>query len=345
MKSTRRDFIIKTSVASLGMAMMPNYTVLGSSDNGYIVTVKGKIKPSEMGLSLTHEHILVDGSKGATGEIWWDRAAVKKVVLPYLNALKEYGCKTFFEFTPSYIGKDVKLLKELADKTGLNIITNTGYYGANNNKHIPEHAYKESAKQLAARWISDFQNGMQGTTIKPGFIKTAVNPGALSEFHQKLIKAAAYTHLKTGLTITSHTGFAEPALQEIEILKENGVSPSAFIWTHAQKEKDLSMHVKAAEQGAWVSLDNVRKKNAEKYVLKVQNLKNQGYLKRILISHDAGWYTPGEENGGKFRGFTSLFTHLIPGLQEAGFTSDEIKQIMIKNPVEAFTIRVRKFMK
>ena len=294
-----------------------------------------------MGLSLTHEHVLVDGSKGATGEIWWDREDVKKVVIPYLDELKEHGCRTFFEFTPSYIGKDVKLLKELADATGLQIITNTGYYGANNNKHIPDHAYGESAEQLAARWVSDFKNGMQGTTIKPGFIKTAVNKGPLSEFHQKLIKAATLTHLKTGLTIASHTSDGEPAMQEIEVVIENGADPSAFIWTHAQHEKDLSIHLEAAKKGAWVSLDNVRRKNVEKYVTKILNLKENGYLGQILLSHDAGWYTPGQENGGNFRGYTSLFTHLIPALRETGFTQDEIDQIMIKNPAEAFAIRVR----
>ncbi len=346
MNSTRRNFIKTTAVASFGLALAPNSIAFGNSGRkGYIMTVNGKIKPSDMGLSLTHEHVLVDGSKGATGEIWWDREAVKKVVMPYLHELKKHGCKTFFEFTPSYIGKDVQLLKELADETRLHIITNTGYYGANNNKHIPEHAYNESAEQLASRWITDFETGMQETTIKPGFIKTAVNKGSLSEFHQKLIKAASLTHLKTGLTIASHTGEAEPALQQIEIVKENGVSPSAFIWTHAQKEKDLSMHVKAAEQGAWVSLDSVRKKNAEKYVSMIKNLKESGHIKKILLSHDAGWYTPGAENGGNFRGFTSLFTHLIPALKEAGLTKEEIDTIMIQNPAEAFAISVKKLKK
>ncbi len=338
---TRRNFIKTTTAASFSLVMMPNTLVSKKAKKRYIMTVNGKMEPSKMGLSLTHEHILVDMEKGATGEIWWERETVKKVVLPYLKEIKSHGCKTFFDFTPSYIGKDVRLLKELADETGLHIITNTGYYGANNNRHIPEHVYRESPVELAGRYIRDFKKGMQGTKIKPGFIKTAVNRGPLSNLHQKLIKAAALAHLKTGLTIASHTGPAEPALEQIALLKENGVSPTAFIWTHAQAEKNLSMHLKAAKEGAWISLDGIREKNSNRYVSMIRFLKKQGYLNKILLSHDAGWYTPGEKNGGRFRGYTALFTHLLPELRKNGFIQKDIDTMLIQNPMDAFVIKTR----
>ena len=308
----------------------------------YVMTVNGKISPQELGLSLTHEHILVDFEKGIEGKIWWDREKVKSVVLPYLEELKKHGCTSFFEFTPSYLGKDVQLLKELSDATGLHIITNTGYYGAVDNKYMPEHAYDETAEQLAARWIKDFRTGMQGTKIRPGFIKTSVNRGPMSELHQKLIKAAALTHLKTGLTIASHTGTAIPAFEEIEVLMKNGVDPAAFIWTHAQAEKDISQHVNAAKMGAWISLDGVNQKDIDTYLASLKNLQEHDCLHKVLLSHDAGWYHPVKEDGGTFRGYTAIFTDLIPKLKEAGFTNDELDRMLIENPAEAFAIRVRK---
>ncbi len=341
MISNRRNFI-KRSLLSLASFMWGANGFAFNSKAGAIMSVNGKIKASDMGLTLTHEHILVD-FQGATGDIWWDHVEVLEVVIPHLLELKKYGCKTFFEFTPSFIGKDVKLLKKLAAATDMQLVTNTGYYGANSNKHIPKHAYQESAAQLADRWIMDFEKGMQGTSIRPGFIKTGVNPGPLSEFHKKLIKAAALTHLKTGLTIASHTGLAEPALEQIEILKENGVHPRAFIWTHAQNEDDLSTHSKAASESAWVSLDNVSKQNTHKYVEMIQNLKQSGYLDRILLSHDAGWYSPGETKGGEFRGYTAVFEHLIPALKKEGITSRELDQILIHNPAQAFSIGVKPY--
>ena len=135
------------------------------------MTVNGPVKPSKLGVSLIHEHLLVDFESGATDEIVWERPKVKKLLLPHLEALKKYDCKTLFDCTPSYLGKDVRLLQALADASGLQIITNTGYYGARDNRHIPSHAFEETAEQLAARWIRDFKEGMQGTDIRPGFMK------------------------------------------------------------------------------------------------------------------------------------------------------------------------------
>lgn len=90
-------------------------------------------------------------------------------------------------------------MKRLSEATGLNIITATGYYGAANDRFVPSHAYKETAEELASRWIEEFERGIEGTGIKPGIIKIGVDAGPLSEIDAKLVQAAALTHLKTGL--------------------------------------------------------------------------------------------------------------------------------------------------
>jgi phosphotriesterase-related protein len=64
-------------------------------------------------------------------------------------------------------------------------------------------------------------------------------------------------------------------------------------------------------------------------------------LKRVLISHDAGWYEVGKPEGGEFRPYDTLFNQFLPALKESGFTQDEIHQLLVVNPREAFTIRVR----
>ena len=264
------------------------------ASEGFIMTVQGPISVSEIGKSLIHEHILVDFiGADSTGYHRWNRAEVIKMVLPYLQEIRNSGCSTLIDCTPAWLGRDPLLLKMLSDSSGLNILTNTGYYGALNNKYLPSHTFRETAEQIAARWIREWQDGIDGTGIKPGFIKTGVNPGMLSDLHKKLIKAAAITHLKTGLTIASHTGPALPAFEELEILASEGVAASAFIWVHAQSESDHSTHVMAATKGAWISLDGLSDDNAEEYVGMINNLKENGLLHRVLVSHDAGWYKPG----------------------------------------------------
>ena len=307
-----------------------------------IMTVNGEILAKQMGKTLQHEHVLVDfiGADSVSKDRY-NPEEVFKIVLPYLKEVKELGCQTFIECTPDYLGRDPELLVRLSEATGLNIITNTGYYGARQNQYLPHYAFNETADQLAGRWINEWLNGIDNTDVRPGFIKIAVDQGELTDIHEKLVRAAARTHLKTGLTIASHTGPAIGAFEEIEILKEEGVDPSVFIWVHAQVEENLEYHVEAAKMGAWISFDGLGWEKPEKYVRLLANMKSQDLLHKVLISHDAGWYHVGEPNGGNFIGFTTLFDKLLPALKDSGFTDDEINLLLVINPAEAFSVGVK----
>src|SRR5512137_1899968 len=99
----------------------------------FIMTVNGPVQPSEMGKTLTHEHVLVDFIGADSIEFsQWSRDSVTAKLLPVLQKAKESGVTTFIECTPKYLGRDPLVLKQLALATGLNFITNTGYYGAYN---------------------------------------------------------------------------------------------------------------------------------------------------------------------------------------------------------------------
>jgi len=314
-----------------------------SKNEGIIMTVNGPVDAGKAGISLTHEHILVDFiGADSISENRWDKQEVAKIALPYLKQLKDMGCVTFVECTPAFLGRDPLLMKQLSVSTGMNIITNTGYYGAGNDKYMPQSAFEESADQISSRWVKEWEEGINGTGIKPGFIKIGVGSDSLSEHHRKIVTAAARSHLKTGLTIAAHTGPSLPAFEEIEVLRKEGVSPEAFIWVHAQTEKDLTAHVKAAKMGAWISLDGISGDNIGEYAAMLKNLKENQLLGKVLISHDAGWYRPGEPDGGEFRGYTDIFEKFIPLLKTENFTDEEIETLLVKNPAEAFMVRVRR---
>lgn len=306
-----------------------------------IMTVDGPISSDALGLALTHEHVLVDFIGAAEIDpARWERETVVESVLPYLLQAKERGATALFECTPAYLGRDPLLLQALSRRSGLQIVTNTGYYGARENLFLPQHALTETADQLADRWIAEWENGIGNSGVKPGFIKIGVDRGPLSEVHAKLLRAAAKTHLHTGLTIASHTGRAEAALQQIELLKSEGVQADAFIWVHAQSEPDLALHLEAARQGAWISLDGVRPGRIEAIVAALENLRKHTLLDRALLSHDAGWYRPQDpESAQKFRGYTDLFDQLLPQLRTRGFGDSELHQLLVANPAQAFTVQ------
>lgn len=341
MALSRRNFIELFGASALHY--LSSSTWYGSiPSRKSIITVRGPIKASEMGYCLIHEHVLVDfiGAK-ETGNHRWDSAAVQTRMKPYLDRLKKLGCNTFLDCTPSYLGKDPALLRKLSEMTGLHILTNTGYYGAVNNKYLPEHAFTETAEELANRWIREFETGIDGTGVFPGFIKISVNPGKLSDLHRKLVKAAAKTHIQTGLTICSHTGPAGTAFEELSVLEEEGVLPSAFVWVHAQNNA-IDTYLKAADMGAWISLDGIQADNLSYYADTLLELKKNNVLHRVLISHDAGWYDPAKPEGGPIsRDYTIIFTQFLSLLRQKGFPEKDIKRLLQINPQEAFIIRKR----
>lgn len=324
---SRRQFL-RSSLAGLLILRKPRRT---------INTVTGSIDANDMGLTLIHEHLLVDfiGADQSTSDRW-NRTAVVAKMLPRLQELKRLGVRTLLDCTPAYLGKDPLLLNELSERSGVRILTNTGYYGAVDNKYLPAHAFTETADQLADRWVADFQNGIDGTGVRPGFIKISVNPGPLSDLHRKLVVAAARTHKRTGLTICSHTGPYVPAFEQIEVLNREGVRADAFVWTHAQGN-NMVHYARAVREGAWVSLDGLDNSNVHQYAETLLLMKENRFLHRTLLSHDAGWYDPAKPDGGSIdRDYTVLFKRLMPELNKRGFTKKDWKQVLVENPRQAF---------
>lgn len=347
----RRTFLTTATLGSLSFAVPVSLS-------HQIMTVSGPIPAHKMGITLPHEHITTDFTGAEiVKQPQYEQAGAVAGILPYLMELRALGCTTLFECTPNYIGRDVRLLKTLSERTGINIVTNTGYYAAANYKYLPKHFYEETAEQLAERWTKEWEEGIDGTGIRPGFIKIGVNKAPLSEHERKLVEAAAITHLQTGLTIAIHTGDGAAASEELEWLMSKGVAPDAMIWVHAQNDKDDDHHLSdLARLGVWISLDgvNAKPRQLKRYLYQLQSMRAEGLLDKVLISHDDGWAVKSVEKEGKksielslFNNgnripYHTIFSKLIPDLLSSGFTRKDIKQIMVKNPRHAYMIRVRK---
>jgi phosphotriesterase-related protein len=164
-----------------------------------------------------------------------------------------------------------------------------------------------------------------------------VDAGPLSKINSRLVSAAALTHLRTGLVIASHTGDGLAAMAQLDVLKSHGVSPAAFIWVHAQDEKDRSFHRKAAEAGAWIEFDGISSETVDQNVGLIQETKRAGYLRRVLISQDAVGFHVGEERGGYCPGYTFLFSDFLPQLRKGGVDENEIRILTVENPRRALT--------
>lgn len=305
-----------------------------------INTVQGPINGSELGISLTHEHVMSNFGKEIGEASNYDSIKLFKQVIPYLKQLKSYGVHSIFDCTTAYFGRRTDLLKIISDSTGVQIITNTGFYGAADDKYIPEFAYSATAKSIAEIWIDEFKNGIKGTSIKPGFIKLAFDDGMPpSAIDKKLFEAGLLTHLSTGLTLAVHTGANMEALElQTKLLGAYNIHLNAWIWTHASKIENDEILIKHALKGAWISLDGVNENNTNDYIQRIKLFKQKNLLHKILLSHDGNSF----RNGGSMKKFDAIFQNLIPEMLKNGFTDVDIHQIMVTNPKEAFSIKVKR---
>jgi phosphotriesterase-related protein len=331
---TRRGFL-----AGLAVLGLP---ATGNAGAPWTHAVTGKVNTAGLGITLSHEHVLVDFvGADKVSRARYDAEDVFRRVLPHLQAARAAGCRTLVECTPAYLGRDPQLLARLSRASGVTLLTNTGYYGAAQDKYVPAHAFDEPAGALAARWTAEFEHGIEATGVRPGFIKIGIDPGPLSPIDRKLVQAAAICHRHTGLLICCHSGNGEAALDALDTLRAERVSPEAFVWVHAQNEKDPAVHSKAARAGAWVSFDGVRSSSIDAHVQAVGALIEEGRIERVLVSQDAGWYRVGEPGGGQFTPYTSLFEEFLPALRRTGLTDGQVRTLLVDNPARAFAVRKR----
>lgn len=349
----RKEFLKYSSKAALLAASPSLYSFTGSKKaEDHILTATGSITKEQMGFTLAHEHILSIFGTDAQEPARYNNAQALTEVVPYLTYLKSLGCDTIVDCSAAYLGRNAKLIRQISRQSGVQILISTGIYGAAGDRYVPDYAYKESAGQLAGRWIEEFKQGIQGTTVKPGFLKSGVDAGPLSEIDAKLVRAAAITHLETGLLLQIHTSDNPVAArQQLEILRKEGVSPEAWVWVHAQNMSEAEPLVEAAKQGAWISLDGLRTPNflnnkrssnstlMHHYKL-VSAFKEAGMLDHLLLSHDGSSYPP---EGTDKRPMDVLMNSFIPMLKAGGFSKEEIDLITVKNPADAFSIGIKKY--
>lgn len=339
---TRRQFVKDMAVGLTSASVLAgaNYSVSSSEDKGdtmkdssFIQTVRGRIEPGDLGLTLIHEHVIVDfiGADEVSKDRY-DADEVFEVMLPYLKEIRELGVTGFGDCAPMFLGRDPELLARLSEAADMHIITNTGLY---KEPYLPEYAFEKSADELAEIWIDEMENGIEGTQIRPGFIKIAVNPGNLIPVQQKIVRAAARTSRSTGLTIACHTGHGTAAMETLDILEEEGVPLNKYIFVHAGTDKDHDV----AQRGGWVEYDGINEEQSARYIQLIKEMLEKGYENNLLLSQDAGWYNVGQPGGGEIRDYAYLVRDFIPLMKAAGIDQDTIDRLLIKNPARALSIR------
>jgi len=311
-----------------------------------IHSVQGELSTAKLGTTLMHEHFsMCDWTMRKYIKGWFDEEEFLKIAIPRTLQIKELGVNTVVDQTPINAGRDVKLLKRIADETGMQIIAVTGlYYNENFWQDM------RSPEFIADLFCRDLQEGMEGTSIKASLIKCATDHFGIDHTNFTQIQAAAIAAKKTGAPVYLHTvAPMEQGDVQLAAFMGEGVDPNRIVIGHTETENFDYME-NILNHGAYIGIDRfgLEKYFAdEKRIDNIVELLNRGWLEKIIISHDIplfidwgpynfadlvkyGELTPGRPN------FTHIFKDILPALKARGVSQQEIDTLLIHNPRRYF---------
>ncbi len=307
-----------------------------SGASWWFATTQGPIAAEGLGVILPHEHIFTDLRGPATrGYGQADAADVVRVMAPLLEDAKQKGVGVLFECSSIGVGRNVSIISEVSKVSGLPVVVPTGVYGRANFAP-PEHR-DMSEDELAELFISEIREGIEGTGIKAGFIKIATGGSNMTAMEEKFLLAAGRAANETGAAVASHTPIGSTAVRQADILES--ISPAIrFIWVHAQSVNNRSLYQQLAARGVFIEFDSLGWNPGQDstFITAIKELLAAGYGEQILLSHDAGWYQPGEQDGGTQMPYTYLIQTFMPKLRDSGVDDEAIRMITETNPIRAF---------
>lgn len=311
----------------------------------FVRTVLGDIDPSDLGVTYSHEHVVIDGGRPVLMEPDFDLSDIDAMATEIAEAA-EFGLRAIVDAMPCDAGRNAGKLAELSRRTGVHIIAPTGlhhdrYYG-------PAHwSHRMRVKDLADLFTLDITEGIDDldysgpvvrrTAHRAGVIKVAGSIGGPSPRDRQVFKAASETHQRTGAPILTHCEGGTGALEQIEVLAEFGVDPAHVVVSHVDKIVDRGYHRELLATGAFAEYDgSFRWGEAPNGTLELLEwMVEDGLDDWIVLGMDAarrGYY---HVFGGRpglswlLDGFTSI-------LDDAGIDGAVRHRLFVENPARAF---------
>jgi phosphotriesterase-related protein len=322
-----------------------------------VETVTGPIDAGQLGATLVHEHLIYRDEAVAAqwphvGSMALPEPGRPEAVAPdglygcavaCAQAVIERGVKTICDPVCMFGGRDVEFSRRVAEETGLQVVPCTGIYTYD---YLPVFFAARDADAIAELLVHDVERGIQGTEIKAAFLKCAADEPGVTENVEKVHRAVARTHVRTGAPIMAHSRPAsETGPRQIEIFEEEGVDLSRVQIAHTGDTDDLDYIERLLDMGVFIGMDRyglelflpIERRNAT-----VTALLERGYADRMFLSQDfcatLDWYPPEAAkalvDAGLVKGWsmTLVFDEVIPALRGAGMTDEQLQTMMVENP-------------
>ena len=342
---------------------------------GQAQTVLGPIAGDAMGITLPHEHLLIDFEvmfrEPATGaERGLSRQPVSLANLGWVRhhfssnldnlqlldetvardealLFKHAGGQTFVDPTNRGLARDPLALARVARATGLNIIMGSGYYVAAAH---PPGMDTRTVDDIARELVTDLTVGVDGTGVRAGFIGEIGTTWPWTDNEKKVVRAAVAAQRETGAALMIHPGRHERLpLAIVDFIRKEGADLERTIMCHIERTiADRGVLLELAATGVRLEYDLFGLEtsyyphnpafdmpNDGERMRQILFLIERGHLAQILMSHDIAYKHCLTKWGGF--GYHHLLVNVIPRLRDRGADDRTIQTLLVDNPRRAFT--------
>jgi phosphotriesterase-related protein len=340
----------------------------------HVQTVLGSIAPEAMGITLPHEHLLIDFEvmfvepPAATdrGRAWqpvtmenlgWVRQNFnsnldnlrlldEQVARDEILLFKHAGGATVVDPTPVTLARDPQALARIARATGLNIVMGAGYYV--HASHPPD-MDRRSDDDLTREMIADVTSGVGDTGVRAGLLGEIGTTYPWTANEQKVLRAAIVAQRQTGAPLMIHPGRHPRMPMELaEFVQKHGGDLRRTIMCHIDRTiADVRAVVDLAQTGIWLEYDLFGLENSYYpynpsfdmpndggRMAHVLALMKAGHGDQLLLSHDIAYKTSLVKYGGY--GYHHLLVNVAPRLRRKGVDDAGLRRLLVENPARAF---------
>jgi phosphotriesterase-related protein len=302
-----------------------------------VETVLGPVEASRLGVTLSHEHVMVSMGQENRHYPWrfdWD--ATRANAVRELTEAKAGGVDTIIDLSTPDLGRDVEYIRDVARASGMNIVVATGIW-----RDVPRSFWAREHDETAEIFVREIREGIGTTEIKAGVIKVANDMGGVTPEGERIIRGAARALKQTGCPISTHHWAPEQVgRRQVELFAMEGAPMDRIAIGHSADSTDVGYLESLLKTGVWLSMDRYPggpgRPNWEQRNETVKALIDRGWAHRLMLGHD---HAPSPVVKGKPSyqpssptRYLHLSTVAIPGLRAMGVSEETVHQMMVENP-------------
>ena len=336
-----------------------------------VMTVTGPISAEEMGITLAHEHLLLDmdwpglwPDVSHRPDLVWEPVTIENLgeirrnymavrdnaifddVAEMAAEVAHFGAcggGTIAEMTTLGLRPNPAGLREISERTNVHVIAGTGFY--TEETLSPEQAAMD-IDAMRALMVRDLTEGFPGADVRAGLIGEIALNNPIKPAEERALRAAAHAQRDTGAAVCVH-GISDRA---VEILEEERADLARVVGCHqdgatperAKRLVDRGIYVEFDCFGHEFYCDNGAydgdwpwyfSSDTER-VKALVRLIEEGYVERLLLSQDICVKMQLRRYGAY--GYAHVLENIVPMLERAGVTQPQIRSMLVDNPARVY---------